>query len=208
MRQQRVDVLFLDIQMPRETGIDFSRELSRLDTPPVVIFVTAYERYALSAFKVHALDYLLKPFDDERLARSLARAEAMLALRSPGPNPQITEEDRLQVPSYQDRISVRSVGQVEVVKLEHVLWLSASGNYVELHLDGRTVLHRATLSSLESQLDPAVFMRVHRSILVRLNHLAKLAVTGDGTYSLTLDNGDVVPVSERYVQRVRDLLHA
>ncbi|GLR13468.1 DNA-binding response regulator [Chitinimonas prasina] len=203
------DVAFLDIQMPGESGLKLARELSALAHPPVIVFVTAYERYAVEAFEAHALDYLLKPFDDERLAQTLARASSMLALRQ-GSYAEVLRRslEAIETPasSYLDRITVRSVGAIESVDLGDIHFLSASGNYVSLHLEHRIVLHRATLSHMATLLDPRTFIRVHRSYLVRRQQMQQLRVTGDGTYALTLRNGSQVAVSSRYVDAVRAVL--
>lgn len=214
-----VAVVFLDVQMPGESGLVLARELSRLREPPLVVFVTAYSEHAIDAFDVHALDYLLKPLNDARLAQAVERSADMLrqrqreaygaALRSyvdaelkadakAGPT---TEKQ-----PYADHLNVRSVGRIEQVRVAEVLWLAAAGNYVELHLAGRTVLHRITLNRLEALLDPAVFLRVHRGAIVRRDQLARLSTTGDGTYRLTLRCGAEVAVSERYLAALKAAL--
>ncbi|QNM95973.1 LytR/AlgR family response regulator transcription factor [Chitinimonas koreensis] len=203
------DVVFLDIQMPGESGLALARELSTLPYPPVIVFVTAYERYAVEAFEAHALDYLLKPFDDERLARTLERSRSMLALRQGSYGELLRyslEAMETLPPRHLSRVTVRSVGAIESIDVDDIYYLSASGNYVSLHLEHRTVLHRATLCHMATLLDPETFIRVHRSFLVRRQQMQQLRVTGDGTYALTLRNGDRVAVSGRYVQAVRSAL--
>lgn len=203
------DVAFLDIQMPGESGLMLARELSALPQPPVIVFVTAYERYAVEAFEAHALDYLLKPFDDERLAQTLARASSMLDLRRGNYGEALRRSlEVLETPParYLSRVTVRSIGAIESIDLADIHFLSATGNYVSLHLEQRTVLHRATLSHMATLLDPETFIRVHRSFLVRRQQIQQLRVTGDGTYALTLRNGNQVPVSSRYVDAVRSAL--
>jgi len=210
-----IDVVFLDIQMPEESGMVLAREISRRDAPPIVVFITAYQHYAVEAFEFHALDYLLKPFDDERFQRALMRVSELLNLRCRGDfygdalrryvDDVATYGSKNHAPIV-DTICVRSVGQIETVLVDDVQCLVSSGNYVELHLPSRTVLHRTTLNSLVSRLDPKVFMQVHRCALVRRDQCSRLAVTGDGTYELTIRSGDTVPVSERYVQNVRDVI--
>jgi two-component system LytT family response regulator len=202
-----IDVIFLDVQMPGESGLTLARELSRLHEPPLVVFVTAYSEHAIDAFEVHALDYLLKPLSDARLAHAVERSAAMLgqrqreaygaALRS-----YVDAGDQ----HYADHLNVRSVGRIEQVRVAEILWLAAAGNYVELHLAGRAVLHRITLNRLEALLDPAVFLRVHRGTIVRRDQLARLAITGDGTYRLTLRCGAGVAVSERYLAGVKAVM--
>ncbi len=170
------DVVFLDVQMPVEDGLVLARALAAGDEPPIIVFVTAFESFAIDAFEVHALDYLLKPFDDERFAQALARAEALLQLRERASYAgalrdylaeQPAEGAASAAPSYLTRLCIRSVGKIESVAVDDVRWIHGAGNYVELHLAGRMVLHRITLTQLERRLDPAVFMRVHRSTMVR-----------------------------------------
>ncbi len=209
-----VDVVFLDIQMPRESGLALARELCTQLEPPLVIFVTAYNSYAVDAFDVHALDYLLKPFRDQRLAQTLERAEQLLALhqrtayghalRGYLDDAQATGESAAS--HYWQQLTVRSVGQIECVRLAEVLWLGSAGNYVELHTAGRTILHRQPMAKLQAHLDPRVFVRVHRAAMVRREQCASLAVTGDASYVLTLRCGDRVEVSKRYVSAVRECM--
>jgi two-component system LytT family response regulator len=208
---QAVDVLFLDIQMPRENGLALARAVASRPVPPIVIFVTAYESFAIAAFELHALDYLLKPFDDARFGQAIERAEQLLQLRERaaygnalrGYLADVDADPSQLRPTYLTRLSVRSVGRVDSVAVADVRWIGAAGNYVELHLADRMVLHRVTLSALEQRLDPAVFLRVHRSAIVRRAECKSLTVTGDGTYALRLHSGAKVAVSEKYVADVR-----
>jgi two-component system, LytTR family, response regulator len=208
------DVVFLDIQMPQESGLMLARSLLDAESPPVIVFVTAYDQYAVEAFDVHALDYLLKPFDDSRLAQTLERASALVELRQQsvwrdavGDAVSSIEADRQQgKPAPLTRVCVRSVGRIESVHLDSVHWIASAGNYVELHLEARAVLHRAALSQMERHLDTGTFLRVHRTAIVRRSSINSLHVTGDGTYRLVTTNGDSVPVSERYVAKVREII--
>ena len=220
LAENDIDVVFLDIQMPNESGLVLARELAQLQEPPLIVFVTAYNVYAVEAFDVHALDYLLKPFDDQRFAQAVERAQAMLAQRqrvnygaalrayaqaqaqapAQGPAP--------AAPQYWRQLSVRSVGRIEFVQLEDVLWMEAAGNYVELRMAGRRVLHRVTLSRLEQHLDPARYLRVHRSAIVPVAQVAKLEASGDGSWQAVLRCGDIVPVSERHLAAVKARLGA
>lgn len=202
-----VDVIFLDIQMPGESGLVLARELSALAEPPLIIFVTAWSAHAIDAFDVHALDYLLKPVDDGRLAQAVTRAAAMLQHRQRAAYGAAVRDYAAADPArFATRISVRSVGRIEQVNVDDILWFESAGNYVELRLAGRAVLHRVTLSQLETLLDPAVFLRVHRSAIVRREQIASLASTGDGTWRLTLRCGGAVAVSERYLPALRAAL--
>ncbi|NHZ33735.1 LytR/AlgR family response regulator transcription factor [Massilia rubra] len=200
-----VDVVFLDIQMPGDSGLVLARALAAMANPPLVIFVTAHNAFALEAFEVHALDYLLKPVHDARLAAALARAEAMLALRQ---RPAYGAALRAWVDAgapeqYWRQVSVRSVGRIECIELADVDWIETCGNYVNLHLATRSVMHRLPLSRLLRHLDPARFLRVHRSAVVRLGQAANLEVAGEGAWRLTLRCGAHVAVSERYVDALR-----
>ncbi|MEC5162635.1 MULTISPECIES: LytR/AlgR family response regulator transcription factor [unclassified Janthinobacterium] len=199
-----IDVVFLDIQMPQETGLSLARALSLQTEPPLIIFVTAHSVHAIAAFEVHALDYLLKPVDDARLAQAVQRAAAMLAQRQ---RRAYGEALRGYVGAaaspYLEQISVRSVGRIDQVSVGNIQWIESAGNYVHLHTAGHSLLHRVALSRLEPHLDPAQFLRVHRRAIVRRAQLATLVVAGDGCYLLTLRCGAQVPVSERHVQLVR-----
>lgn len=214
-RGQAIDVVFLDVQMPQESGMVLARELATQNQPPIVVFVTAYQHYAVQAFDFHAIDYLLKPFDDARLATTLKRVEHLFDLRLKGAAYTDALRNYVQHASisnsattghYMDRICVRSVGQIETVPVCDIAWIISSGNYVELHLPARVVLHRCTFSEILDRLDPSEFMRVHRRAMVRKSRCQTLRVVGDGSYQLGLLGGDCVPVSERYVGDVRRVL--
>lgn len=208
LAQHAVDVVFLDIQMPKESGLELVQNLLEQGKPPLIIFVTAYNAHAIDAFDLHALDYLLKPFNAERFAKTLARAREMLDLTRPPAYGQALAAclaSGLQA-TYPRQVTVRSIGEMESILLSEVYWMGAAGNYVELHLDRRVVLHRVALSKLEEYLDPRQFVRVHRSVIVRADQPAHLQVLGNGGYQLSLRNGAEVPVSKNYVEIVRQLL--
>ena len=215
LESNQVDVVFLDIQMPKENGIALARSLSQYEQPPLIIFVTAYNTHAIEAFELHALDYLLKPFNSTRFAQAIERAGEILAQRrgyAKALQSFVAAEDQAQVLTqsegkthYPQQVIVRSVGDMECVLLEQVQWISSASNYVELHLGKRAVMHRITLSNLENVLDPAQFVRVHRSAIVRIDQMQQLSVLGDGIYSLKLFCGDEVAVSERHIESVRSL---
>jgi two-component system LytT family response regulator len=207
---REVDVIFLDIQMPAESGLVLAREICRLREPPLIVFVTAYSEHAVDAFEVHALDYLLKPLNDARLAQAAERIGAMLgqrqreaygaALRDYVAAGTGRAEQQLA------RINVRSVGRIEQIRVDDILWIESAGNYVELHLEGRTVLHRITLNRLEALLAPGDFLRVHRSVIVRRSQIARLDTVGDGGCRLTLRCGAAVAVSERYLNALKSAM--
>lgn len=208
------DVVFIDVQMPGESGLRLAQSLCVVAEPPLLVFVTAYSRYAIDAFEVHALDYLLKPLDDRRLGRALGRAELLLraqqqrgyavAVRACIEETARSEAGEALV--HLKRVTVRSVGKIETVELADVDWIASAGNYVELQVGGRSVLHRIPLSRLEPRLDPADFIRTHRTAIVRREQLRELSVVSDGSYLARLRCGAAVPVSLRYVTGVRELL--
>jgi two-component system, LytTR family, response regulator len=213
LARQAVDLVVLDIRMPRENGLSYALELTRSASPPAVVFATAYDEHALAAFEVFALDYLLKPFDDARFAAMLLRVEQVLRWQTGAEQAASLEayvHERAVVaaggrPEPLRELAVRSVGRVERVQVAEILWLAAAGNYVELHLGGRALLHRSTLAALEERLPPLEFRRVHRTALVRVAQAASLQSLGDGAHQLTLRCGAVVPVSERHLAAVRAL---
>jgi len=210
LAEHEVDVIFLDIQMPVESGLVLAREISRLRTPPLIVFVTAYSEHAVDAFEVHALDYLLKPLSDVRLAQAVERIAALLGQRQReaygAALRDYVDAGAGQAAERLERINVRSVGRIEQIRVDDILWVESAGNYVELHLEGRAVLHRITLNRLEALLDPAVFLRVHRSAIVRRSQIARLETVGDGSYRLTLRCGAEVAVSERYLGALKSAM--
>ena len=198
-----IDVVFLDIQMPAESGLMLARSLAASANPPLVIFVTAHNVFAVDAFDVHALDYLLKPLNDERLAGALARAALMLEQRQRAGYGQALRAYVADAGQFLQQLSVKSVGRIECVQLADVRWIEASGNYVMLYQAGRSIMHRTPLGALARRLDPACFMQVHRGAIVRLDQMRSLDAIGDGTFSLQLLCGDAVGVSERHAGQVR-----
>lgn len=201
-----IDVLFLDIRMPGESGLQLARDIGRMAEPPLVVFVTAHGEHALDAFDLHALDYLLKPVADARLAQAVERSAAMLRQRQRdayGAALRDWVDAGAGTAQVLDHVNVRSVGRIERIGIDDILWIEAAGNYVELHLAARAVLHRITLNKLEALLPPGVFLRVHRGAIVRRDQIARLDTTGDGTWRLLLRCGGSVAVSERYLAALK-----
>lgn len=211
LNAETIDLLLLDIEMPVQSGLDFARELSRTQNTPLIVFITAYNKHAVSAFEVFALDYLLKPYDDERFAAMLARAENSLQTKQ-----QLTQGGALQdffrehdaeqsgesIPLL-THVVVRSMGRIERVDVREILWLSTAANYIEIHLHQRVVLHRTTLSSMEDRLDKQDFIRVHRTAILRISAIRSLEIGSDGIYFAKLINGDEVRISESYLKVVK-----
>jgi two-component system LytT family response regulator len=202
LRETRPDLLFLDIRLGAENGFDL---LARAPPPlPLLVFTTAYHEHALRAFEVAALDYLLKPFDRERFVRALDRVAQRLAERREDDGASLAEErlrrigaELTRVPRLQ-RLVVHERGRSLVVPLADVRRFAAAGNYVEVHASTRRHLIRATLSRLAQRLDPAQFLRVHRSHLVRADFIAAFAPWAHGDLKLTLQDGSELLLSRRY----------
>lgn len=205
MQDHHVDVLLLDVQMPVESGLALARTLSLQAKPPLIVFVTAHRGHALEAFDVHALDYLVKPVDERRLQQALERARAVLDQRAIYARALRQFSD--PAPGYWSELIVRSVGRMDRVALGDVRWLETAGNYVELHLPQRVLLHRTTLTELVRYLDPAAFLRIHRRILVRRGEVLTLRQVQEGSYVVTLRCGHELPVSERYLAEVKSALN-
>jgi two-component system, LytTR family, response regulator len=198
------DILFLDVQMP---GVDGFEVLARLapERMPVVVFVTAYDQYAVRAFEVHALDYLLKPVTDARFAEALARAKGRGRERRAGvaPSGGAADSDLERLAAllaergqrYLTRLLVPARERTLVVEVDEIDWIEAADYYVEIHVGGRRHLLRETLSQLEGRLDPARFCRVHRSAIVNVTRVREIhpLFRGDGT--LILLSGERVPLS-------------
>jgi len=210
IRRKNLDVVFLDVRMPELDGFQVLEALGS-GPLPVIVFVTAFDDYALRAFDVSALDYLLKPFDRERFEKTLARVEAQLSSRE---ERKISAEMRefltglSQTPSasYAERFAVRSSGDIYFVRTEDIDWIDSQGNYVALHARGRKHLVRDTIKSVESKLDPGKFVRVHRSAIINLDRLTKLQPYFHGEYVVTLSDGTTLTSSRGYSDRLRSLL--
>jgi two-component system LytT family response regulator len=197
LREEKPDLLFLDIRLGAGSGFDV---LTRAAPPyPLIVFTTAYHEHALRAFEFAALDYLLKPFDRERFARTLERVAARLAERDSD-----ADEERLRKLGTElgtprlCRFVVHERGRSLIVPIGEVLRLSAAGNYVEVHTPVRRHLVRATLSRLAQRLDPSEFLRVHRSHLVRADAITEIAPWAHGDLKLTLKDGSELMLSRRY----------
>jgi two-component system LytT family response regulator len=185
---EKPDAVFLDVQMPELDGFEVVRSVAVAELP-AIIFVTAYDQYAVEAFNVHAIDYLLKPFTRERFRTALARTrERLLGRSSHGDVASLIEHLRA-TRRYSRRVAVRSTDRFVVVDWADVDWVEAADNYVTLHVGAREYLLRETLASLEQQLDPERFGRIHRSALVQFDRIAELHPASHGDVDLVLRNG-------------------
>jgi two-component system LytT family response regulator len=181
------DVVFLDIRLPDTDGIELARQLRALERQPLVVFITAFENHAVAAFEVQAIDYLLKPFDDQRFQSTLRRVEQALASSESGASAR-----------YRKRLVVRSIGRVRFVDVAQIDWLAASGNYIEIHAGGESFLHREPLRVLEAELDPARFVRIHRSVIVQRAAVSELRPLSGGDYLVVLRDGESLRLSRTY----------
>jgi two-component system LytT family response regulator len=219
IRSLHPDLVFLDVQMPGKTGLDVVREIGPDEMPPT-IFVTAYDRYALQAFDLAAVDYLVKPFDDERFEQAFRRARRLSALQemgdlrekllavldgggargsasapTPAPAPTESVPPARATSPYLERIAVEMRGKVRVVPVSQIEYITASGPYVELHTAERAYLIREAIHLLEEKLDPERFLRIHRSIIVRVDLIDTFHRGAGGDYEVQLKSGARLRVS-------------
>lgn len=206
LRATPVDVLLLDVKMPKISGFDVLAEIGAVNAP-VVVFMTAYDTFAIKAFEARAVDYLLKPYTDERFAEALQRAKERVVQRSA-----VQSRDALQrvlallrgespaspTPSYLTQIVVRSNGVVWYLPVGEIDWIEAADYYACLHANGRRVLTRESLAHLEDTLDPKEFIRVHRSAIVRLSRVRAVRVDSVGRTFVVLAGEQRVPLSRSY----------
>ena len=201
------DLIFLDVEMP---GIDGFEVLQSLEPQqmPAVIFVTAYDQYAVRAFEIYALDYLLKPFDRERFERSLGRAKQQLLRTADSMSERILSalEEIKTRPVHLERLVIKMNGHVFFIKTEEIDWLEAEGNYVRLHAGKESYLLRDTISALETQLDPKRFLRVHRSAIVNIDRIQELQPWFHGEYRIILREGVQLTLSRSYREKLHELL--
>lgn len=195
------DLLFLDVQMPKLDGFEV---LELISVELAVIFVTAYDQYALRAFEAHAVDYLLKPFGAERLRTALERVDERLGAKLP-PAAELAAEARPPA-QYLERIVVKDGTRVHIIPVAKLDYAEAQDDYVALAVEGRKHLKQQTISSLERALDPARFLRIHRSYIANLERVARIEPYGKDTHVVILTNGAQLPVSRAGYVRLRDLL--
>ena len=210
IEEQSPDLLFLDVQMPGKDGFGVLTDITA-DKTPVVIFLTAYDQYAVRAFDAAALDYLLKPFDEDRFANALARAKMQLT------NPtriETSDEPLTASPdatsgansAYLERIIIRAGGRVLFRNTSEIDWVEAYGNYVRLHFGKAAYLLRETIGHLEARLDPAKFTRIHRSTIIQVDRIRELQPQLAGQYRAMLRDGTKLTLSRRYRKNLKNLL--
>jgi len=216
----RPDVLFLDIQMPGESGFDVVAKL-QADDMPLVIFTTAYDQYAIEAFKLHAIDYLLKPIEPERLQDAVDRAvnrktqegaisdkqrllELIISITGKSePSIEQLMKEHNGVKAYPEKIAIRDGAETTLVAAADIDWVDAAGDYMCVHANDATHVMRITMKELECMLDPATFQRVHRSTIVNLDRVTRVCSHMNGEFHLILDNGSSIKMSRSYKDKVR-----
>jgi two-component system LytT family response regulator len=194
------DLVFLDVQMPELNGLEVIETVGAA-AMPLTIFVTAYDQHAIRAFEANALDYLLKPFSDERFEAALARAKARLKERSVhefGRNVLRMISARPPVDRRLDRLVVRSAGTTRFIRVADIDWIEGAGVYVNLHVGGKEMLYRAALNDLADRLDPLRFIRVHRSAIVNIESILELQAISHGEFDVVLKDGHRSRVSRTY----------
>ena len=200
------DLLFLDIEMPELDGLTVVESIAA-EQMPLVIFVTAYDQYAVKAFEANALDYLLKPFDTERFLKSLNRARANLQRRaSDYPKRIASVLTGLVQPAHGNRMVVKSGGRIVFVEADEVDWIEAAANYVRIHAGSQAYLLRETMSAMEAKLDPSRYIRIHRSIIVNVQKIRELQPCNNGEYIAVLRTGKNLSVSRSYRDRLQSML--
>ena len=196
------DLMFLDVQMPKLSGFEVLELIGR-SVP--VIFTTAYDQYALSAFEVHAIDYLLKPFSADRFAEALARARERLAAREAMPVEALVDETRSKRTPL-ERVLIRDGSKVHVLPIDKIDYVEAQDDYVAFHSDGKSYLKDQTLAAVETLLDPARFVRIHRSYLLNIERIARVELYAKDSRIAILRDGVKLPVSRAGYARLAKLL--
>jgi len=203
IRKFAPDLVFLDVQMPEMDGFAM---LESLTTPPAVIFVTAFDQFAIRAFEVCALDYLLKPFDRERFSKALARGRAECDRRSAsdlGARLQSLLTELQGRKQCIDRLVVRSGGRVLFLRVDELDWIESAGNYVRLHAGAEEYLYRETMSRMEASLDPSRFARIHRSTIVNVERVKELHPMFRGDFTVILRDGRRLTLAKAYRDRLK-----
>lgn len=209
--REKPTLAFLDVQMPDFDGF---KVLARVGVgqAPVIVFATAYDEHALKAFEVNAVDYLLKPYDDARFSSALQRAkEAVRRRQSEGTDARLNRllqylENNVPAAETNDRILVKSSGEIFFLKAEEIDWIEAEGDYMKFHVSGKTHLMRDTMARLEARLDPKKFIRIHRSTIVNADRMRKLSPSFAGEYAVVLQDGTKLKLSRGYHERIAAIL--
>jgi len=227
IRDHEPDLIFLDIQMPGMNGFDIVREIREQQLKmPLVVFVTAYDQYAIKAFEVRAIDYLLKPVDEERLQKTLRRINETLEHQAQQEQQdklvnlvadatgedceeilrRLAAGDEFSGSRYPEHIAIKESGEITRVAIQAIEWVDAAGDYMCIHAKNETYILRRTMKELEQELNPQRFQRIHRSAIVNMSHVEKLCSRQNGEYHVILRNGKELKVSRSYKDRIKKLI--
>lgn len=205
---RKPDLVLLDVQMPEVDGFEVIRQIGA-EQMPAVMFITAHDQYAIRAFEINALDYLLKPVIEERFVKALARAKSRIrSAHGTDSSLQVINllESMASARTYPRRLAVRSAGKTILVDVDEVDWVEGAENYVQLHVGRTSHLLQVTMSTLEKSLDPASFLRVHRSIIVNLQRIRDLQSAAHGEYVISLRDGTRLKSGRTYSERLKAVL--
>lgn len=207
LRSVDADVLILDIQMPQKSGLDVVAGVDPASLP-LVIFVTAHDEHAIRAFELHALDYLVKPYREDRFREAIGRARALMGRRHLAPFRQRVGAWVASQPAYPSRIRIEDRDRIRFIPVRDIQWIEAQDYCVLLHLAGERILRRGTLKQFLRTLDPAVFVRVHRSAAVNIRHVRELTITATGGLTAKLSTGADVSVAKSFRDELEARLRA
>ncbi|MGH7467585.1 MAG: LytR/AlgR family response regulator transcription factor [Longimicrobiales bacterium] len=208
IRDFRPDLVFLDIQMSGLDGFGVLRAIAT-DAMPSIVFVTAYDQFALQAFEAHAIDYLLKPLDPERLDSALERVRNQMHGKSRRDRDERVLSLLSQVgghPRYIERLVTRSDGKIRIIRVDDIDYVEAAGNYAKIHVSGKMHLVREGMNSLESKLDPGRFLRIHRSVIVRIDRIKELESLYQGDYVVVLHDGTRLTTGRKYRDAIQEFI--
>ncbi len=197
------DLMFLDIQMPKLSGFEV---IELLETPPAVVFVTAFDQYAVQAFNVHAVDYLLKPYTQERFLEALEHVQQRLAAAAPPPPVKAAAEEAVSAQQPLERLLIKEGSKVLIIPAEKIDYIEAQDDYIAVRAEGKSHLKMQRLSALETQLDPRRFVRIHRSYILNIERLAKIELYAKDSRVAVLKDATQLPVSRTGYDKLKDLL--
>jgi len=207
IRELRPDLVFLDVQMPEMDGFEAVREIGA-DEMPAVVFVTAHDQYAIRAFEINAIDYLLKPVTGERFAKALARVKERRGSKGEEDTSRqiLSLLETIASPTrFLKRLAVRTAGKTVLVDVADIDWIEAAENYVQLHTGRGGHLLHVTMNTLEKSLDPAIFLRIHRSVIVNVTRIRELQPVMHGEYAITLASGARLQSGRNYSEKLKAL---
>lgn len=206
INEMKPSLIFMDIQMPGRDGFEVIREIDREDYYPNIIFVTAYDEYALKAFEVHAMDYLLKPFDKEKFFESLDRAVEIINQSHTQQLWQRLDDlinTRKESTNHLSRIMIKTSDRIFFLPVDEIDWIESAGNYVRIHSGDENYLLRETMTNMEDKLDPDTFFRVHRSTIINLDKVKELEQWFHGDYQIIMETGEKLTLSRNYKELLR-----